>query len=133
MSPPLKIQSLGDDQGITGQLARVSLTYDTQEAGAPQSLIAKFAATEATTRNTFSGHYLREVRFYEELAPRTNLRTPHCYYSSLDVDTLEFVLLLEDLAPPAVVIGWQVVRWNRQKPPFARLPNSMPLGGTAQN
>lgn len=93
------IDMLSDDQGITGQLARVSLTYDKQEAGAPQSLIAKFPATDAAARNTFRGHYIREVRFYEELAPKTKLRTPRCYYSSLDVDTLAYVLLLEDLSP----------------------------------
>lgn len=93
------VDPLGDEQGITGQLARVRLTYDKQETGAPQSLIAKFPATDAETRNIFRSHYLREVGFYQELAPKTKLRTPHCYYSSLDVDTLDYVLLLEDLAP----------------------------------
>lgn len=94
-----EIEPLGDDQGITGQLARVSLAYNRHEAGAPQSLIAKFPATHTAARNTFRDHYIREVRFYEELGPKTKLRTPRCYYSSLDISTLAFMLLLEDLAP----------------------------------
>jgi hypothetical protein len=99
-----EVEALGDDQGITGQLARLSLSYDRHEAGAPRSLIAKFPATDAAARHTFRGHYLREVRFYEELAPKVKLRTPRCYYSALDMqagdaETIAFVLLLEDLAP----------------------------------
>jgi hypothetical protein len=91
--------ALGDEQGITGQLARLILSYDTNEENAPQSLIAKFPAIDSAARNTYRGHYVREVRFYEEMASKVKLRTPHCYYSTLDVNTLEFVLLLEDLAP----------------------------------
>ena len=104
-----EIEALGDKQGINGQLARLILSYDNHKEDAPQSLIAKFPATDAAARNTFRGHYIREVRFYEELAPKAKLRTPRCYYSALDVqtgdvktgdaETIEFVLLLEDLAP----------------------------------
>jgi hypothetical protein len=98
------IESLGDDQGITGQLARLILSYDRHEENAPQSLIAKFPATDAAARRIFQDHYRRELGFYEELAANVTLRTPRCYYSNSDMNTgavseLAFVLLLEDLAP----------------------------------
>ena len=35
--------TLGGEQGITGNLARLALLYDTDEESAPRSLIAKFA------------------------------------------------------------------------------------------
>lgn len=91
-------EPLGDG-GITGQLARLGLNYNGHEEDSPQSLIAKFPATDEAVRNTFRGHYIREVRFYQELDPKVTLRTPRCYHSALDENRLEFVLLLEDLAP----------------------------------
>ena len=99
-----EIETLGDDQGITGQLARLKLSYDRREADAPRSIIVKFPATDAAARHTFRGHYLREVRFYEELAPKVKLRTPRCFYSAWDMpaedaEPIAFVLLLEDLSP----------------------------------
>lgn len=99
-----EIEARSDEQGITGQLVRLILSYDSHEEDAPQSLMAKFPATDAATRNTFRGHYIREVRFYKELAPKVKLRTPRCYLSALDMqsgdaETPKFVLLLEDLAP----------------------------------
>jgi hypothetical protein len=45
------------------------------------------------------GFYEREVRFYQELAHRVEVRTPRPYYSGMDVPSGRFVLLLEDLAP----------------------------------
>ena len=94
--------TLGDEQGITGQLVRLSLSYDINEENAPRTLIAKFPTTdpeELEIMFTLTYHYEREVRFYEKIASRVNLRTPLYYYSALNVDEREYVLLLEDLAP----------------------------------
>ena len=44
------------------------------------------------------GFYEREVRFYEQLAPHSQLQTPRCYFSALDPGEGLFLLLLEDLA-----------------------------------
>jgi aminoglycoside/choline kinase family phosphotransferase len=97
-----EVTNLGDEQGITGQLVRVSLSYDINNENAPRTLIAKFPTTdpeELEIMFTLTYHYEREVRFYEKIASRVNLRTPLCYYSALNVDAREYVLLLEDLAP----------------------------------
>lgn len=97
-----KIAALGNEQGITGNLARLGLFYDTEEESAPRSLIAKFATTDPESLEimfTVTFHYEREIRFYEKIATRVNLRTPHCYYSAINVEARKYFLLLEDMAP----------------------------------
>jgi len=90
---------IDDTQGATGQLARLSLTYDAQETNAPSSLVAKFSSTNPAQREQLrvNKFYEREVRFYEQLASQIDLRTPACYYSAIDLKTGQSVLLLEDL------------------------------------
>ena len=87
------------DRGIGGQVARVRLQYDREEAGAPATLIAKLPSAIELTRG--GGRFLRlperEVRFYAELRDAVPLASPQCYYAAVDVDGDAFVLLLEDL------------------------------------
>jgi hypothetical protein len=95
---------IGQGAGLIGQLARLKLHYEDSEAGAPGSLIAKLpAATEENRElaNLFR-FYEREVRFYEQIADEVELRTPRCYYSTIDVASGDYVLLLEDMAPARV-------------------------------
>ena len=97
-------QMIGAGAGFMGELARVKLTYDTNEAGAPASLIAKFPAAALENREVamFFRFYEREVRFYEQIAGKIDLRIPRCYFSHFDPATGDYVLLLEDLAPARV-------------------------------
>jgi len=96
-------QIMGDEEGLTGsgQMARLQLAYDQDEANAPRTLIAKFSSPDSVLRAEFHSYelYEREVRFYQELAHQVELRTPICYYSALDRESGHCVLLLEDLAP----------------------------------
>lgn len=89
--------------GIAGQHARLGLAYDRAEEGAPRTMFAKFSVTDPEVRAALHGYkmFLREVRFYQELANQVSIRTPRCYYSDLDMETGECVLLLEDL------LGWK--------------------------
>jgi len=82
-------------------LARVALTYAEPADGAPRSLIAKFAATRADTREMARDQnlYRREIGFYRDIGPDAGIRVPVCYYSDLDEQTQHFVMLLEDMAP----------------------------------
>src|SRR4051794_20110021 len=84
----LSLEALDHEKGLTGQLVRVRLDYDLDEANAPRSLIAKFSATDPQIRALFlaNGAYEREVHFYQEFASRSPLRTPRCYYGRLDLD-----------------------------------------------
>ena len=96
----LTIQDLGAEKGMTGQLARVRLDYDPHEPAAPRSLIAKCSAADPQARAMVHamGFYEREVRFYAQLAARSPLRTPRCYFSAIDLASGTSLLLLEDLA-----------------------------------
>ena len=93
-------QVIGEGVGLLGQLARVNLEYEGRAEGAPRSLIAKFPAAVQENRdlaNLFQ-FYEREVRFYEDIARRAQMATPHCFFSAFDAATGTFVLLMEDLS-----------------------------------
>lgn len=95
------------DFGTSGEIRRLSLSYDRENVGAPSSLIAKFATGDAEVRATVHamGVYEREARFYTELAPQTPVRTPRCYFASVDIDSGSSLLLLEDLSS-LPTFGW---------------------------
>jgi hypothetical protein len=94
-----KAEVLGGTKGALGQVARLSLAYDADQENTPRSLIAKFGPADPEQRAILAGFYGREIRFYRELAGQVEFRTPHCYYSALNTQTGDVVLLLEDLAP----------------------------------
>ncbi len=95
-----KTQLLVSDKGMTGPIARVRLSYDRDLVNAPHSLIAKFSALDPEDRALIHGmgFYEREVRFYQQLAGQSRLRTPRCYFSALDPADGTALLLLEDLS-----------------------------------
>lgn len=89
--------------GFMGLLGRLSVTYD-KEDGGPKSVIAKFPAAAPENREIAQifRFYEIETRFYEQIADGIELRTPKRYYSDIDLDSGDFILLLEDLAPAQV-------------------------------
>lgn len=99
---------VGEGTGVFGQLARISLGYDTREDGAPSTLIAKMASAADANRELGNqiGLYERELAFYEQLADDCPLRVPACYFLARGEQPGEFVLLIEDMAP--AVIGDQI-------------------------
>lgn len=105
--------------GFMGQLARVTLEYDQPEAGAPSCLIAKFPAYDAGNRAIADlfRMYETETRFYEEVAHKTDLRTPRRYHSARAHDCTDFILLMEDLSPARV--GDQVAGCSRAQAELA--------------
>ena len=93
---------LTGEKGAIGRIARLSLTYAPNDAGAPpSSIIAKFSSADPERRALYHsfGLYHREVNFYRQLAPEIELTVPRCYHSDLNTATGEHVLLLEDFAP----------------------------------
>ncbi len=97
-------KTIAEGTGFIGQLARVNLTYDGDAPGAPRSLIAKFPGASEGGRqigNLFR-FYEREIRFYDEIAQRVDLRIPKRYHSAMNIDRGQYVLLIEDLAPARV-------------------------------
>lgn len=87
--------------GQIGESVRFRLTYERDAADAPRSLVGKFPSPDDTSRGTgiMLGNYLREVRFYQQLAPKALVRTPRCWFTDTDETGGEFVLMMEDLSP----------------------------------
>ena len=88
--------------GFTGQIARLTVTYDSYEEGAPKSIIAKFPSYDPAIRAAVTDSamsYEREIRCYENLLGYVHLSTPLCYYSVYDAESGGCILLLQDLAP----------------------------------
>lgn len=105
---------IGIGEGFMGQLARVTLHYAGEPGAAPASLIAKFAATRADTREMAREQnlYEREIGFYRDIGDAVGLRVPACYYSDYEAADQHFVMLLEDMAPG--VPSDQVVGTDRE-------------------
>ncbi|MCA3129347.1 MAG: phosphotransferase, partial [Rhodocyclaceae bacterium] len=87
--------------GQIGDSVRFTLDYARRGEGAPDSLVGKFPSAGAESRATgvALGNYLREVRFYQHLAPKALVHTPRCWFTDVDEATHNFVLMMEDLAP----------------------------------
>ena len=93
-------EQIGVGVGILALLWRVHLTYAPADAG-PASAVLKLPHTLAESRHLADAFrfYEREVRFYEQAASRSPLRTPARYASAFDEGgSGDFVLLMEDLA-----------------------------------
>jgi hypothetical protein len=91
----------GVGTGQIGDCVRFKLAYARGADDAPASMVGKFPAAGEESRRTgvALGNYLREVRFYQQLAAGALIHTPRCYFADVAEDTGAFVLMLEDLAP----------------------------------
>ena len=87
--------------GQIGDSFRFRLTYQRGGESAPASLVGKFPAAGEESRQTgvSLGNYVREVRFYQRLAPTALVSTPRCLFTDVDEASGDFVLMMEDLAP----------------------------------
>lgn len=92
-------ERVGAGVGILGELARIALVYDREEAGAPASLIAKIPTADPGGRDVahMLGFYEKERRIYDELADRIGVRSARAYYAAGDPETVRYIILLEDL------------------------------------
>ncbi len=91
---------MGEAFGFLGSLSRLALTYDRPPAGAPATLIAKFAAQAELNRNFARqyGIYATEARFFQELQPALDaMPTVRAFYTSCDLEAGDGVTILEDL------------------------------------
>ena len=84
--------------GQMGDCLRLRLAYDRPDAG-PASLVAKLPSGDENSRAAavMVRAYEIEVNFYRHLQGGLQVRAPRCYFSSLDLDVNDFVLLLEDI------------------------------------
>ena len=87
-----------------GQLARLHLSFNQPQSTLPRTLVAKLHAPDEPLRAKIRPFTpdKSEILFYQQLADEVPLRTPHCYYSAMNVADGKYVRILEDLAPAKV-------------------------------
>jgi hypothetical protein len=85
-------------EGFLGELARLHLTYAEPGAG-PATAIAKIPTADGGLKplGTMLGVYERESRFYDEIAPRLDIRVPAVWFNGADPATETYALLMEDV------------------------------------
>ena len=77
---------IGEETGFNGEVVILSPKYSDPEDNAPDSLVLKIpTALKNRITGQIMGLYEKEIRFYRDLKPELNVRTPHHYYSALDV------------------------------------------------
>lgn len=89
--------------GISGFLSQVfvlKLEYEVDDPELPKSIILK--TTHPKSYNKELSKQLKafqgEIRFYNDIANRTDLNVPRCFYSHINEKTGEGFLLLEDMS-----------------------------------
>lgn len=105
---------IGADRGMLGDLVLVRPTYATGGSG-PASVVAKFAADREGSLSSAlrSRSHERELRFYDELAPRTPVRIPACHGAWYDPASARFLLIQEAIdVDPSIdqIVGIDVER-----------------------
>lgn len=76
----------GGGIGMTGQTVRVRLECSADADGIPDTVIAKFAASDPQTRGLIEVYdsYAREIRFYQRYAERMPVRVPTYFGADYD-------------------------------------------------
>ncbi|WP_395647804.1 phosphotransferase family protein [Terricaulis sp.] len=87
----------------TGQMSKsFRLALEWKEAGGgPTSIVAKCPASDEGTRSIAQALncYTLELGWYRELSHTISVNCPQCLFQDSSHDDLDFVLLLEDMAP----------------------------------
>jgi len=69
--------------GFVSRVFRIGVTYDAREEGAPASLVAKLHSKHPQNDRYWGtpgrNAYEKEQRFYRDIAPTLELKTPGCY------------------------------------------------------
>jgi hypothetical protein len=94
-------QQIGIGIGVSSALYRVRLTGE----GCPETVVVKLPALDeaAVFTSTVLRMYIREVRFFHELADRSPIRVPHAYFAEVDEETSRFIVVMEDMGSMRIV------------------------------
>ncbi|MEE2769120.1 MAG: oxidoreductase family protein [Actinomycetota bacterium] len=89
---------IGAHRGMMGIITRIEVVY-ADGSVEPSPVVAKFAALRAGSLDNArrGGNHERELRFYDELAGITPVRTPELHAAWYDPDSEHFLLLQESI------------------------------------
>lgn len=107
------VRAIGQGVGFLSGRARVTITYDQAEEGAPATVVVKLPASiKESVDFAESAHaYEREIRFYREVAPHTPIRVPRMLATIMEPADHVYILVMEDLKK--LTAGDQVVGMSR--------------------
>jgi hypothetical protein len=93
----VELEALAAGVGYMGEVVRLRIT--TSGGTAPATLIAKVPTQDPTLRAMMKPTrvYEREARFFDEIAPGVPISVPTCYRAAYDLDTDDYLILMEDL------------------------------------
>lgn len=91
---------IGEGIGVSSAVYRSTLT-----GGALESVVVKLPAIaeEAVFTSAVLRMYIREVRFFEQLAAQSPIRVPTGYFGAVDEETSAFVQVMEDMGSMRMV------------------------------
>ncbi|MGI8794674.1 MAG: phosphotransferase [Acidimicrobiales bacterium] len=86
---------IGQGIGVSSAVYRVAC----EGQGCPSSLVVKLPALDpaAVFTSTMLRMYIREVRFFDELASASPIRVPKAYAAAVDEESSAFVVVMEDM------------------------------------
>ncbi|MBT4159781.1 MAG: phosphotransferase [Gammaproteobacteria bacterium] len=80
-----EMKPVGEAAGFNGEVVILSLSYSEPLSEAPKTMVMKIpTALKNRILGQTLGLYEKEIRFYRDLNPEMNIRTPGHYYSALD-------------------------------------------------
>ena len=93
-------EQIGEGIGVSSAVYRSTLT-----GGALDSVVVKLPALaeEAVFTSAVLRMYIREVRFFENLADQSPIRVPRGYFGAVDEETSAFVQVMEDMGSMRIV------------------------------
>lgn len=93
------VETIGTGVGFMGLVYRLGLEYDGDAGDAPGTVIVKLPVLIPETRQVSRAYrlYEKEVAFYRHLAADTSLQTPDVYYADHDLESDDFVLVMQDV------------------------------------
>lgn len=91
-------KNIGEGQGFAGIVLRVRIDYD-RATDAPTSLIVKLPSPDPEVRALLTKRDMlfKEPRFYRDIVPGLNVRTPRARHVFMDETAGDYALILEDL------------------------------------
>jgi len=101
----VEVTQIGAGVGIASLLYRVTPTYGGEPTEGPASVIVKLPTLDEGTRAVVGvfDFYQKECRFYREMAAATPVATPAMHHVDVDLETGDFVIVMEDLTDVRLV------------------------------
>ncbi len=92
----ITLQQLGEKDSVSGSIYRAKLGYTFTTHNLPESIVLKMPRPRNQRSPYLLKAYIREVKFYQKLAPHVGIPVPKLIYADVDTKTSDYILALED-------------------------------------